>query len=247
MATTEEHFDYDFDLISGSFVRRFYYFEPASVFEEEEGGEEQYYNYKKIYEKAKELFVDNPEKLELIEKNFKYFEERNRRRNRRMVILREALERHGLVLRKDSWLSKQYILYRAFPVRDVVFTMHKMDVLHKKCGIREKWENEKEKFIKDNRSSSRGLVSRNEYKERRKGGKRQEVGKPEMSMWAVKDLFYDKEYMNYVKNNASDRFQWVAPSYSELEKNKFDYNAEEEENGMVETAFNDDMDDIKTI
>ena len=253
---TNEHFDYDFDLIPGSMVRRFYFFEPAEVFQMEEGGSEQYYNYVKVYEKAKELFSGDEETLAKVEKSYKYFEEKNKRRNRRALVLKGALERHGLALRKDSWISKQYIFYRTFPVRDVVFTMHKMDVLHKKCSIRDKWNVEKDGFIQERRRGANERERKVHQPNRGWKSQRAQVKnsvslrervRPEMSLWAIKDLFYDREYMEYVKEHPESKFMWVAPSYEELAKNGFDYNKDEEENGVAESAFDDDEGDIKTI
>lgn len=248
---TEEHFEYDFDLIPGTVVKRFYYFEPSTIFQVEEGGDEQFYNYIKVYEKAKEIFSGDNDKLDRIEKNFKYFEEKNRRRNRRARVLKEALERHNLILRKDSWLSKQYIFYRSFSVRDVVFTMHKMDVLHKKCGIKDKWYLEKGSFINDTRRQIMGKKGKSKTEEKvfqpNRGWKSQMAqaknaeikNRNEMSLWAIKDLFYDREYMMHVKDCPEDRFQWVVPSYTEIEKNQMDYNQDEEENGMAELTFDE--------
>ncbi len=258
---TDDHFEYDFDLIPGASVKRFYFFEPSEVFQIQEGGDKQYYNYVKVYEKAKELFSGDEDKLGKVEKSFKYFEEKSRRRSRRAIVLKEALQRHGLSLRKDSWISKQYIFYRTFPVRDVVFTMHKMDTLHKKCSILEKWGNEKDDFINSQRRRLGGRTGAEEKKvhQPNRGWKSQQAQvknsvslrdrvRPEMSLWAIKDLFYDKEYMNYVKEHPESKFVWIAPSYDELAKNGFDYNKDEEENGMIESAFDDiENEDIKNI
>lgn len=129
--------------------------------------------------------------------DFWAFLERNRAsRQKRYEILREALERHGLKVRSDSKLCRDFVFKNHGDKREIVRKMHVMKACHDN-GANEKFK----EYLEDLKTKNPSAVSPDKYV-------------------PLRDMFFDRFYQDYILENPDKAFRWVPhPALEEARAN----------------------------
>jgi len=129
--------------------------------------------------------------------DFWAFLERNRAsRQKRYEILREALERHGLKVRSDSKLCRDFVFKNHGDKREIVRKMHVMKACHDN-GANEKFK----AYLEDLKTKNPSAVSPDKYV-------------------PLRDMFFDRFYQDYILENPDKAFKWVPhPALEEARAN----------------------------
>ncbi|CEM11382.1 unnamed protein product [Vitrella brassicaformis CCMP3155] len=175
-----------FDRMDAAMVKKKYFLE------KEDSGEKSY-ALDDVYREAVEKYKDDPERLEQIERNAKRFRKEISQRQRRLEMLVQALERHGLELRGDSWLTRSFIYRNETDLRNAVYTMHKMKVLNEHCNIRHRWQ----KYLEEREATRQPPDEQPPSRE-----ERAQIEKERF-------LFYDCVYADFVKEHPEHKFKYI--------------------------------------
>lgn len=162
--------------------------------------------FSKVRDLARNKFGSNKD----LDENIQFFEDLIAERAIRRRVAIEAMQRHGLEPRDDSYMTKRFVFYNEMDIKHLTYIMWAMDILHKKCDIIKKWE--AHKAVEPNRSYP-----------------------PE-----EKDAFYFSEYNKHIREHPEDKFIWKpknGKAYKGKKTEDFDFSSKKSSSITLEDYY----------
>lgn len=128
------------------------------------------------------------EQKEEKEKFWSFLNRDRKGRQWRYKILSEVLERHGLVIRRDSKLCRDFVFKRQGDKREIVRKMYMMKKCHEN-GAHDKFK----AYLDELRQKNPSAVRPDRYV-------------------PLRDMFFDRFYQDFLLQNPEQAFHWVMPT-----------------------------------